>query len=54
MPGYENRRGNSALIIVYRYVKRVKEFGFTVFFICCYFIISYIINYYSLVTIRTI
>jgi len=31
MPGYDKRRGNSALI-VYRYVKRVEEFGFTVFF----------------------
>jgi len=50
MPGYENRRGNSAFIIVYRYVKRVEEFGFTVFFICCYFNISYIIKKnYSLV-----
>lgn len=27
MPGYKNRRGNSTLIIVCRYIKRVKKFG---------------------------
>jgi hypothetical protein len=49
MSGYENRRGKLALIIVYRYVKRVEEFWvygfFFSFVVNC--IISYIINYYN-------
>lgn len=41
MPGYENRRGNTALIIVYRYVKRIEKFDFTVFSFVIYYKLHY-------------